>query len=836
MAVETPNEDNNNQSGNKQVPVQAGNPRFRPGLDPDPNPKVVVRAINPPITPDQVVSQAESPSATTLPDVKLEKIRIPRVQNKSIQGYLKAIEAKMTATEKLMKDVVKLQNLQIVTEKELHERKRELYQNTFEEYLLDKTVGFDDKDDPDCTCINIPKKPGGGFPFAGGRRRRRGPGGGGIPPVTFPPAENEAENENEAGSDAGEVLGTRDFGDNYAQKEREAINKVEEFRRQQEQKTKVRPPGDLPLKEGEEEAAEPKTPVLPEQDPAFVPAPIKPPTPNQDPADIETDIEALKYLYEQQPTFTGGLVGNMIPPNTMVHERADGYMVLVSPHARQNAEAPNPFVNGGKVRVLPPTVTVLRPEDVAALQSSDAAKAANTLQLYMAVQDVLAAMYGLKTRNGRTPKAGTVPYGRVSQPRMRDAINTIKRRRNNTTPVAPVEAKTPVTAKGARLGGDRRIMKQSRPVSPKEAQMQVNRDMMEAEMLAQDPAFIRMLMDQGFDFSAGSNVMPRTRKVFQSKRQPGVSFETNMDISDFMGSGGGFGPRPLTFKEELLQMKQPSFDQYSSPIGPMPKASGGVGEMNLYDSKSKQYFRNISNNMDIPKFADGGFMGWFNKGVNTRIPNESTARFGNPLDYFKKNPDPTTLFGDDALQRGQSNKNFKAGKKPSLFGRPDRAFGLDLVDSVKQRKFVTVPASQGGPMSGPTPVTRELVKRPIRAARSAVKPGHPLVMLAELIINELISPQSTAVYDQVTGPNAYYNDPAYKGPMPSQNLENAQSNMMSGNNDQKPEVVPLPPDYIKIPGRKKDKSEVGYDAPGIDIEASPFARRDTAYDPGFGVF
>ena len=70
----------------------------------------------------------------------------------------------MTATEKLMKDVVKLQNLQIVTEKELHERKRELYQNTFEEYLLDKTVGFDDKDDPDCTCINLPKKPGGGFP------------------------------------------------------------------------------------------------------------------------------------------------------------------------------------------------------------------------------------------------------------------------------------------------------------------------------------------------------------------------------------------------------------------------------------------------------------------------------------------------------------------------------------------------------------------------------------------------------------------------------------------------------------------------------------------------
>ena len=81
------------------------------GLNPDPNPKVVVRAINPPLTPDQVVSQAETPASASLPEIKLEKIKIPRVQNKSIVGYLKAIEAKMTATEKLMKDVVKLQNL-----------------------------------------------------------------------------------------------------------------------------------------------------------------------------------------------------------------------------------------------------------------------------------------------------------------------------------------------------------------------------------------------------------------------------------------------------------------------------------------------------------------------------------------------------------------------------------------------------------------------------------------------------------------------------------------------------------------------------------------------------
>ena len=88
------------------------------------------------------------PSAATLDLPKIQNIKIPPVKNKTIQGHLKAIEAKMTATEKLMKDVVKLQKLQIITEKELFERKRELYQNTFEEYLLDKTVDFENPDDP----------------------------------------------------------------------------------------------------------------------------------------------------------------------------------------------------------------------------------------------------------------------------------------------------------------------------------------------------------------------------------------------------------------------------------------------------------------------------------------------------------------------------------------------------------------------------------------------------------------------------------------------------------------------------------------------------------------
>ena len=783
---------------NQQVPQRAGNPRFNnPGLDPSTDPKIVVKAVNPPVTPDQVVGMAEMPSAATLDLPRIQNIKIPPVKNKTIQGHLKAIEAKMTATEKLMKDVVKLQKLQIITEKELFERKRELYQNTFEEYLLDKTVDFGDRDGPGGANA-IKKGPGGfGFPFGGGRRRKKGrpPGGGsGAGAATTAATAAEAATTAAERMSEGQASGLPNLGTDYKKQEQDAIKKAEEFRKQQEQNTKVRPKGKPPLKELEEEKAEPLTPIVEPTVPDLVPAPINPPTPNQDPADISTDIEALKYLYEQQPTFTGGLVGNMIPPETMVYERGDGYMVLVSPHARQDAEGPNPFVNGGKVRVLPPTVTVLRPEDVAALESSDAAKAADALQAYMAVQDVLAAMYGLKTRNGRTPKAGTVPYGRVSTPRMRDAVNTIKRRRT-TTPVRPVEAQAPVPAATVRpkqsITGvlDQRAGSIRSTATEFRAQTSAARTDFGKDMLTDslNQRSLQRSFQQG-NQSQGAQGGRKIRKVFQSNRQPGVSFETNMDVSDFVG---GFGPRPLTLKEQLIQMKQPSFDQYNSPIGPQPKASGGMGDVDLFNSDALNYFRGMSSK--IVPMADGGLVGWWNKGRNMRVPSENTASWKDIMKY-------------DAKQITITNKAFKSGATGIKGWNPIKAFTPEMV------------------RTGPTPAVRQAFERPARTVT------HPLMMALEFIVNDLLlNPRSTAVYDQVTGPNAYYNDPAYKGPMPSQNLENAQSSMMSGD-DPKIEVKPLPPDYIKIPGKSKAPDFVGDDSPDIFMRTSIFTRNTTDLD------
>lgn len=100
---------------------------------------------------------------------------------------------------------------------------------------------------------------------------------------------------------------------------------------------------------------------------------------------------------------------------------------------------------------------------------------------------------------------------------------------------------------------------------------------------------------------------------------------------------------------------------------------------------------------------------WWNYGRNTRIPNENQAKFGSPSEYFKKNPNPKNLFGDDALQRGMSDAAFAAGKAPRGIGRPDQAFNPFR------------PASKGGPGSAPTPAVRQAFERPVRTVRDALK-------------------------------------------------------------------------------------------------------------------
>lgn len=124
-------------------------------------------------------------------------------------------------------------------------------------------------------------------------------------------------------------------------------------------------------------------------------------------------------------------------------------------------------------------------------------------------------------------------------------------------------------------------------------------------------------------------------------------------------------------------------------------------------------------NANRPKFAGniqfaqngglvGGFMDWWNKGRNMRVPSENTARFGGLKQYFKKIPDPTTLFGDDALQITRSNKAFQSGATGYRGWNPFKAFTPEMV------------------RTGPTPAIRQAIERPLRAAAPILKRAMPL--------------------------------------------------------------------------------------------------------------
>ena len=116
-----------------------------------------------------------------------------------------------------------------------------------------------------------------------------------------------------------------------------------------------------------------------------------------------------------------------------------------------------------------------------------------------------------------------------------------------------------------------------------------------------------------------------------------------------------------------------------------------------------------------PKSPAKSFKQWYNRG---RKPGENTMRWGDPRQLVAKDPskvNKNTLFGNDRLQRGQSNAAFDSGKKPGVLGRPDRSvLGRDL-DPRSPEFLKKVSPERGGPGSAPTPAIRQAIERPARA-------------------------------------------------------------------------------------------------------------------------
>ena len=778
-----------NNPAQPQTPTAGAAPA---GLNPDPNPKVVVRAINPPLTPDQVVSQAETPASASLPEIKLEKIKIPRVQNKSIVGYLKAIEAKMTATEKLMKDVVKLQNLQIVTQKELHERKRELYQNTFEEYLIDKTIGFgDDPDDPDCTCINLPKKPDGGFPFGGGGRKRRHRHRQPVnAPIAIPIPIKEPVTEGE-GSDAGEGLPVPSRPKTEPTTPQVPREEEDPFRLPDFPQFPVPPiipplfnpfefdPFEFPgLPMG---AAADIDPAAAFTNPELAKAtsglfdyeslsPLSFIDPKQDPAIAEVEEFRTWVPQEQVPSPLLAFV-----PDALKAYEANGQRTtsVDTPHGTLYVGFKNTFDRTPVFKYLTNTGNAQR-----------MAETAKTLDNPF-VSSVLTGTQGLNFIGdlmiGTTGRAGALPRGPYG-------INSFGRNLkplNFNIPNLNLRSNFSLQYSRARSG-----------LTDAKTKLQ-NRFIRDPNKRTQTPDEIIRDAEDGFNpYSA------RARKDFED-----ASFDS--DLAKFLREGD------VTFQRGNIPPDQ--LDLLNSP--PSKQASGGISSTNLYDSSAKQYFRKVSNDMTIPNFGGGGLVNWWNMGRNMRVPTENTASW-------------RTLMADDAKQITRTNKAFKSGATGIRGWNPIKAFTPEMVKT------------------GPTPAVRQAFERPVRAIRDniirstvvrAAKPilaplVKPLVAASALIL-ATPTPAGGALY----GPGAV--DPKYRNVTSREEydkLEAAQSNMMQSGSGNTPQVVPLPPNYIQIPGRKKKaqtKTKTGFNAPGIDIEQSPFGRSDTTLDSSFnGMF
>tara|TARA_A200000159_G_scaffold163513_1_gene190027 strand:+ start:4276 stop:6678 length:2403 start_codon:yes stop_codon:yes gene_type:complete len=759
------------------------------GLNPDPNPKVVVRAINPPLTPDQVVSQAETPASASLPEIKLEKIKLPRVQNKSIVGYLKAIEAKMTATEKLMKDVVKLQNLQIVTQKELHERKRELYQNTFEEYLIDKTIGFgDDPDDPDCTCINLPKKPDGGFPFAGGKKRRKRQRQPVNAPIAIPIPIKEPVTERE-GSDEGQGLPARPKTEPrtpQVPREEEDPFRLPDF-------PQIPIPFPPPLIPGNPFEFDPfEFPGLPmgaaaDIDPAAAftnpelakatsglfdyesLSPLSFIDPKQDPAIAEVEEFRTWVPQDQVPSPLLAFV-----PDALKAYEANGKRTtsVDTPHGTLYVGFNNTFDRTPVFKYLTNTGNADRMAETA--KTLDNPFVSSVLTGTQGLNFVGDIMMGGR---GRVGAASRGPYG----------INSYRRGLkpfNLNVPNLNLKSNFAKQYSRARTG-----------LTDAKTNLQ-NRFIRDPNKRTQTPDQIIRDAEDGFNpYSA------RARKDFED-----ASFDS--DLVRFMREG-----------DMTIQRGNIPADQLDLLNQPTKQASGGISSTNLYDSSAKQYFRGISNDMTIPNFGGGGLVNWWNMGRNMRVPTENTANW-------------RSLMADDAKQLTRTNKAFKSGATGIRGWNPIKAFTPEMVKT------------------GPTPAVRQAFERPVRAIRDniirstvvrAAKPilaplVKPLVAASALIL-ATPTPAGGALY----GPGAV--DPKYRNVTSREEydkLEAAQSNMMQSGSGNTPQVVPLPPNYIQIPGRKKKaqtKTKTGFNAPGIDIEQSPFGRSDTTLDSSFnGMF
>ena len=128
----------------------------------------------------------------------------------------------------------------------------------------------------------------------------------------------------------------------------------------------------------------------------------------------------------------------------------------------------------------------------------------------------------------------------------------------------------------------------------------------------------------------------------------------------------------------------------------------------------KQFQKDLPENM----LWENPLLNWFNKGKNTRIPNEAQASW-------------RQLFDDDLSQRQRISADPKSAWNP-VRGMPGYGSAKSVINpriraiNTRRRSMGKPPLSMdkinpGGFQTGPTPIQREIIKRPIRAAKSGIR-------------------------------------------------------------------------------------------------------------------
>lgn len=795
---------------------------------------VKVKNVNPPLTPDQIIGLYNTPiQQPALPTLKLQDIRVPNIKNRTLQSHLKAIEAKMIMTEKLMRDIVKFQKYQIITERQLNERKRELYQNTFEEYLLDKTVSFEDEDkkNKDCICINLPNL-----------------------------------------AAAAPVVGA---------------------------------------------------PGLP------TPTPPLPPPPPDQPSAPQTRTRT--------PISQPSIPSAEPPPFIMRQaQRTDSLIQMASL-----------IPGGGKVlQVLKQTA------GVAGAAGLTQAWAKAWYQHYMdeerkyigqKIKDILKLM--------GNERVGELNNIKIIKQRAASFIQTPQAQKGSYTPSKYWREAHPTAAAGRKL--------EEFFQSAQGGSVEMH------QFVAQSDYNITSNILNGFGTDYGEIRTPFTEEIIKQGKYDPKDTRSEGRVLDKKG-------------EERLQQLDPGMPARPSPAAPATPpvnfASGGIpgGDLELYNSQSQNYFRNLSSDITnqinsssvIQNHAGGGWLSPLSK-----IISKVTNPFAKPKTLSTKGVRAgftgMAKQGFDAIMGGDK---FKLGKwKPQLLGRG--AYNAPTVKGAQ--RYAGSAGSMGGSQT-PGGVVKTIVPR--GAARSslidiiepqskvkpatfdkgklladrllsgewknsalanklrdqlitgeAVKPmtkisglgrGQSLLKLlsgtarlggkalgAVGPLLDLAFPDAVGQYDQITGPNAYYNAPGYKGPRPkasggilggldnigrglfqnvggtvgrnkgkdtgipgggtigeimgrnrgrdiyekitepvrdfknplrsssSSNLENVQTNL-SNSTTNTPTVIPLPPDYIKIPmpsSNKKTESDTFLQPPGIEQWSSIFSMESGSY-------